>query len=93
MDLIGNFTTASANQDIFSAFITPLLTAQLNLNAVGRYMHLELLFNSDYTGDIVINGVTTKAWANASYEFRGVIRTLVISANGTAGQFRLNGVG
>ena len=84
-----NFTTVSADQDIFADFITPGLSPDVDASA-GTDLDIEILFDASYTGNITINGRVTKAYANTVVRHSNPINSIIIETSGTSGQVRVN---
>ncbi len=89
-----NFTTTEANQNIFTDIIVPKLNAYFGYTNrtidAGLYLYMDILFDSDYTQNIVINGKEAiKAWAKTTTSFDGFVTSVVLEGNNTTGQIRL----
>lgn len=92
-ELVVTFTTATANEDIFDTVIGPALTTrygytQAALDA-GVFLNIRILFDADYSGNIVINGNTSKADAKTTLLFIGDVETVVISETSTSGEVKI----
>ena len=87
-EIVLNFTTTSTNYDLYTEVIVPALS-EFGL-AGGYYLNLNILFNTDYTGNITIAGRVSKAWGNTALNYNGFVNSIVISENNTSGQIKLN---
>lgn len=92
-EIVINFTTTEVNQDIYTDFIAPRLRSQFGYSTAattaGIYLDIRILFDSDFSGDITINGVASKAEADVTLGFVGDLTSCVISANSTVGQVKM----
>ena len=87
------FTTTAADQDIYDVFIKPKLTEVFGYSSdavdEGTFLEVSVLFDSDYTGDMTINGVVTKAEAKITLRHIGTLTSWLIETNGTAGEIKV----
>lgn len=93
-DLIIDFTTGAANEDIFDAVMKAELISKLGFDSSSFnkpvLLDLEIYFSTDYTGNVTFNpGWATKAYANRTISWNNKITSIVIEANGTSGQVRV----
>lgn len=87
-EIVLNFTTTSTDYDLYTNVVVPGLS-EFGLTG-GYYLNLNILFNTDYTGNITIQGRASKAWANTALDYNGFVNSIVISENNTSGQIKLN---